>query len=80
MYKNKLDVHKNNLDLYIKNLEMFNKLFLCDNYNSLSLVLFNSEKLSLNIQKGILKKTSRNMIQMTSFQRSIVIGIILSDG
>jgi hypothetical protein len=80
MYKNKLDVHKNNLDLYIKNLEMFNKLFLCDNYNYLSLVLFNSEKLSLNIQKGILKKTSRNMIQMTSFQRSIVIGIILSDG
>jgi len=77
-----LDTYKNSLDfLPVRQIkEKFNKLFSYENKYSLSLVLFNGEKLSLNIQKGILNKSLRNMIQMTSFQRSIIIGIILSDG
>jgi hypothetical protein len=45
-----------------------------------SLILFNGEKLSLNIQKGILTKIARDFIQMTPFQCSIIVGLILSDG
>jgi hypothetical protein len=57
-----------------------NKLFIENNRDSVSLVLFNEEKLTINIQKGILTKISRNNISMTSIQRSIIVGLILSDG
>jgi hypothetical protein len=50
------------------------------NKKTVSLVLFNEEKLTIKIQKGILTKISRNNISMTSFQRSIIVGLILSDG
>lgn len=33
----------------------------------------------MRIQKGILTKNERNMITMTSYERSIIIGLILSD-
>jgi hypothetical protein len=57
-----------------------NEMFMGNKKESLNLVLFNNKKYSLNIQKGILTKLSRDIIQMTSFQRSVIIGIILSDG
>jgi hypothetical protein len=57
-----------------------NEMFMGNKKESLNLVLFNNKKYSLNIQKGILTKLSRDIIQMTSFQRSLIIGLILSDG
>ena len=56
------------------------KLFIENKSGSVSLILFNGEKLSSNIQKGILTKISRDLIQMTPFQCSIIVGLILSDG
>lgn len=50
------------------------------NNKSLSIIPLNNKRLWLNVYKGILKKLDRNMIQITSFQRSIIVGIILSDG
>jgi hypothetical protein len=47
---------------------------------SLSVIPFNNKRLWLSINKGILTKLDRNMIQVTLFQRSIIVGIILSDG
>lgn len=46
----------------------------------LSLILWNNNNFSLRIQKGILTKMKRNMINFNRVQRSIIIGIILSDG
>jgi hypothetical protein len=57
-----------------------NNIFIENKRGSVSLVLFNEEKLTINIQKGILTKIIRNNISMTSFQRSIIVGLILSDG
>lgn len=45
-----------------------------------SLILWNNDNFSLRIQKGILTKNKRNMIDFNIIQRSIIIGVILSDG
>lgn len=45
-----------------------------------NLILWNNDIFSLRIQKGILTKNQRNMIQFNIIQRSIFIGVILSDG
>lgn len=52
------------------------------NLNNKSLILISNKNkvLSININKGILTKFNRNMIPVNLFQRSILIGIILSDG
>jgi len=55
-----------------------NHLF--NNKESNSLILWNNADFSLKIQKGILTKNKRNMIEFNVIQRSIIIGIILSDG
>jgi len=77
-------LYKNNclsLNLNEKSkINVTDKFFLECKASSLSLILFNEEKLSLNIQKGIKTKILRDMIQMTTFQRSIIVGLILSDG
>ena len=45
-----------------------------------SLVLFNDQYLGLRLNKGIINKALRNQISLTIIQRSIIIGIVLSDG
>ena len=50
------------------------------NYKSLNIIPLNNKKLWLNVNRGILTKFDRNMIQITSFQHSIIVGVILSDG
>jgi hypothetical protein len=42
--------------------------------------LNNNKRLGLNINRGILTKFNRNMIKISLFQRSIIVGMILSDG
>jgi len=48
--------------------------------DSFNLIKINNEKITLRIQKGILTKISRNLIYISLIQRSIIIGITLSDG
>jgi hypothetical protein len=48
--------------------------------SSTYLIPLNNNKMSLRIQKGILTKISRNSIYISSYQRSVIIGVILSDG
>jgi hypothetical protein len=45
-----------------------------------NLVKWDNNKLSLNIQKGILTKIRRDMLNYNIYQRSIIVGILLSDG
>ena len=45
-----------------------------------SISIIDNKKFSLKIQKGILTKNLRNIILLDFFQRSVIIGIILSDG
>jgi len=79
---NNILVHKNNCLNSNKNsiINHSDKLFIENKTGSVSLILFNGEKLSSNIQKGILTKITRDLIQMTPFQCSIIVGLILSDG
>jgi len=51
-----------------------------NNKNILDLIQYDNNKLSLRIQKGILTKLERNMFNYNLFQRSMIIGILLSDG
>ena len=48
--------------------------------SSTNLVLVNKDKIWLRIHKGILTKVKRNMFSYNLYQRSVIIGIILSDG
>jgi len=57
-----------------------NYMFLDNQKNSKELIKWGKNKLSLNIQKGILIKLRRNILNYNLIQRSIIIGIILSDG
>jgi hypothetical protein len=50
--------------------------------NCTNLILYNSSELSLGnrIQKGILTKKERNLLNLNNIQRSIIVGLLLSDG
>jgi hypothetical protein len=48
--------------------------------NIKDLIKWDNNKLSLRIQRGILTKTKRNILNYNLYQRSIIIGIMLSDG
>jgi LAGLIDADG DNA endonuclease family len=61
------------------------KKYLHSKYNNntqikCELVSFNNPLFSNKIQKGILNKKSRDMITFNLLQRSIIVGILLSDG
>jgi hypothetical protein len=82
IYNNRL-INENK---YLSSL-LSNKVKLTDNRKignnikvNLGLVLSNDVYLSLRIHKGILTKVTRNLMNMTRFQRSLIIGIVLSDG
>jgi LAGLIDADG DNA endonuclease family len=63
-----------------RNIIICNNLSYINKCNSFNLIKINNDKLTLRIQKGILTKNIRNMIYINLIQRSIIIGIILSDG
>lgn len=50
------------------------------NNKFLNIIPLYNKRLWLNVNKGILTKFNRNMIKITLFQRSIIVGLILSDG
>ena len=54
--------------------------YLSNKRESNNLILWNNNNFSLRVQKGILTKNQRNMIEFNIIQRSILIGVILSDG
>jgi hypothetical protein len=55
-------------------------IFLDNQENSKKLIKWSENKLYLNVQKGILTKLKRNLLNFNLHQRGIIIGIILSDG
>lgn len=57
------------------------KFYILDNREkSKELIKWGNNKLFLNIQKGVLTKLRRNVLNYNLYQRSVIIGIILSDG
>lgn len=69
---------KQNFDDYIT----FNsrKIILYNKNELNNILVIENKRFSLKIQKGILTKNLRNTIILNSFQRSVIIGILLSDG
>lgn len=57
-----------------------NYILLDNQEKSKELIKWGKNKLSLKTQKGILTKLIRNIFNYNLFQRSVIIGIILSDG
>jgi len=65
---------------FINNSSINNINYLLNKRESNDLILWNNNNFSLRVQKGILTKNQRNMIEFNIIQRSILIGVILSDG
>jgi len=65
---------------FISNSSINNINYLSNKRESNDLILWNNNNFSLRVQKGILTKNQRNMIEFNIIQRSILIGVILSDG
>jgi hypothetical protein len=69
-----------NIDISHNSLIHKNKYISNPSNYYLGLCLLKNEKMSLRIQKGVLTKITRNMFYMYLYIRSVIIGVILSDG
>lgn len=84
IFSNKYKYNKNNNNNnYIKNHSKFKFIYSFSqkrNYKTNSLIIYNNQVISYSLTKGILSKIEREKLKINDYQKSIIIGLILSDG